>query len=58
MAKFRDALSSQENYLVNSHLIILSIKLNLGRAYTTLESYSEAREILQDLMSNTGASTE
>ena len=50
MAKFKDALSTQENYLVNSHPIILSTKLNLGRAYTALESYSEAREILQDLM--------
>ena len=39
MARFRNALSIQEDYLVKTHPNMLSTKLNLGRAYTDLESY-------------------
>jgi tetratricopeptide (TPR) repeat protein len=50
MSMFRRALSIQGEHLESTHPIILSIKTNLGRAYTDLGNYSEACEILQDLM--------
>jgi tetratricopeptide (TPR) repeat protein len=50
MSMFRRALSTQEEHLESNHPIILSTKMNLGRAYTDLGSYSEACEMLQDLV--------
>ncbi|OQU98130.1 hypothetical protein CLAIMM_03955 [Cladophialophora immunda] len=50
MKKFREALSLQKKHLEDAHSIILSTELNLGRAYTDLESYSDSCQIFKDLL--------
>jgi hypothetical protein len=49
MTMLQSALSTQNRYLDSIHPIVLSTKMNLGRVYTDLESYSEACKLLRDV---------
>ena len=49
MSKLRQAASIQIKYLDSNDPVQLSTRLNLGRAFTDLECYAEARQNLRDV---------